>query len=58
MGGIKIQLCGTQKVVSIRLEGNAGEKLSGVAGVTVYVDEAAPVLVMNSEASGSVVLDC
>ena len=59
LGGMKLQLKGTQKVKSIRLEGKNNEKLSGAAVVTAYTDgETKPVIIMGSGASTSVTLDC
>ena len=57
-GGMKIQLKGTQKVKSIKLEGKNNEKLSGAATVTAYTDETKPAITMSSGASTSVTLDC
>ena len=58
-GGIKLQLKGTCKVASIKIEGNNGEKLSGAAVVTVYADEeAVPSIAMSDDASTSVILNC
>ena len=58
LGGIKLQLRGTQKVKSIKLEGKNNEKLSGTATVTAYTDENKPAITMASGASTSVTLDC
>ena len=58
LGGMKIQLKGTQKVKSIKLEGKNNEKLSGAATVTAYTDETKPAITMSSGASTSVTLDC
>ena len=57
-GGIKLQLKGTCKVASIKIEGNNGEKLSGEAVVTVYADEEVPSTAMDDDASTSVTLNC
>ena len=57
-GGMKLQLKGTQKVVSIKVEGKNGELLSGTATVTAYTDETKPAITMASGASTSVTLDC
>ena len=58
-GGIKLQLKGTQKVTSIKIQGNDKEKLAGNAFLTVYADEDLnPVLTMASNAVKSVTLDC
>ena len=58
LGGIKIQLKGTQIVRSIRIEGNNNEKLSGPAVVTAYTDGTKPVITMASDAVEMVTLDC
>lgn len=58
LGGIKLQLKGTQNVKSIKLEGKNNEKLSGVATVTAYTDETKPAITMASGASTSVTLNC
>ena len=58
LGGMKLQLKGTQKVTSITLEGKNSEKLSGAATVTAYTDETKPAITMSSSASSSVTLDC
>ena len=58
LGGMKLQLRGTQKVVSIKLEGKNSEKLSGAATVTAYTDETKPAITMASGASTSVTLNC
>ena len=57
-GGMKLQLKGTQKVASIKVEGKKGELLSGSATVTAYTDETKPAITMASGASTSVTLDC
>lgn len=57
-GGMKLQLKGTQKVVSIKVEGKNDELLSGAATVTAYTDETKPAITMTSGASTSVTLDC
>ena len=56
LGGMKLQLRGTQKVKSIKLEGKNNEKLSGAATVTAYTDETKPAITMASGASTSVTL--
>ena len=58
LGGMKLQLRGTQKVKSIKLEGKNNEKLSGAAIVTAYTDETKPAITMASSASTSVTLNC
>ena len=58
LGGMKLQLKGTQKVASITLEGKNNEKLSGAATVTAYTDETKPAITMAQSASTSVTLDC
>ena len=58
MGGIKLQLKGTQKVTSIGLEGENNEKLSGLASITAYLNDLVPVITMKSESYSSVTLNC
>ena len=58
LGGMKLQLKGTQKVKSIKLEGKNNEKLAGAATVTAYTDETKPAIAMASSASTSVTLNC
>ena len=58
LGGMKLQLRGTQKVKSIKLEGKNNEKLSGAATVIAYADETKPAITMASGASASVTLNC
>ncbi|MBQ5870659.1 MAG: Ig-like domain-containing protein [Lachnospiraceae bacterium] len=57
-GGMKLQLKGTQKVVSIKLEGKNNEKLSGAVTLTAYPGDLSPAITMSSGASTSVTLDC
>jgi hypothetical protein len=58
LGGIKLQLKGTQTVKSINLQGKNNEKLSGAAIVTAYTDETKPAITMSQTASTSVTLNC
>ena len=58
LGGMKLQLRGTQKVTSITLEGKNSEKLSGAATVNAYTDDTKPAITMASGASTSVTLNC
>ena len=58
LGGMKLQLKGTQKVKSITLKGKNNEKLSGAATVTAYADETKPAITMASGASATVTLNC
>ena len=58
LGGIKLQLKGTQTVKSIKIEGKNNEKLSGAAVVTAYTDGNKPAIAMASGASTSVTLNC
>ena len=46
LGGMKLQLKGSQKVTSIQLVGKNSEKLSGAATVTAYTDETKPAITM------------
>lgn len=57
-GAMKLQLKGTAKVASVKVEGKNSEKLSGAAIVTVYKDGSKPSISMSSGASTSVLLDC
>ena len=54
-GAMNLQFKGTQKVVSVKVEGNAGEALSGAAVVTV---DDTPSVKMQSAEAAAVVLDC
>ena len=58
LGGMKLQLKGTQEVKSIKLQGKNNEKLSGAATMTAYTDETKPAITMASSASTSVNLNC
>ena len=58
LGGMKLQLRGTQKVKSIKLQGKNNERLSGAATVTAYTDETKPAITMAPGASTSVTLNC
>jgi len=57
-GGMKLQLKGTQKVVSIKLEGKNNEKLSGAVTLTAYPGDLSPAITISSCASTYVTLDC
>lgn len=57
LGGIKLQLKGTQKITSITIEGKNNEKLSGEAIVTAYTDDNKPAITMTSDALTSVTLN-
>ena len=57
-GAMKLQLKGTAKVMSVKVEGKNNEKLSGAATVTVYTDGSKPSITMKSGASSAVELDC
>lgn len=58
-GGMKLQLKGTQKVTSIKIEGKDNEIISGAATVTAYTDsETKPEIIMSQNASTSVTLTC
>ena len=57
-GAVNLRLTGSQKVKSVTLNGNSGEKISGSGTLTVYPDNSAPYLRMKSSASSSVTLDC
>lgn len=58
LGGIKLQLKGTHKVTSIKIEGKNNEKLSGPAVITAYTDNSTPAITMTSGAYKSITLDC
>lgn len=60
LGAMKLQLKGTQTVKSIRVEGNNGEKLSGTATITAYIDGLSPAIIMTGtdDAAMSVTLNC
>ena len=58
LGGMKLQLKGTQKVASIILRGKNNEKLSGAATVTAYTEATKPAITMASGASPYIVLNC
>ena len=57
-GGIQLSLKGTQKICTVEVKGNDGEKLSGKAVVTCHADEAVPSISMSSDAGLSVKLNC
>lgn len=57
-GGMKLQLKGTQKVASVKVEGKNGEILSGAAVVIAYTDGTKPSITMSDETSTSVTLNC
>lgn len=57
-GGIKLQIKGTQKVASVQIEGNNGEKLAGAAVVAAYADGGDPAIVLADNAATSVTLTC
>ena len=57
-GGMKLQLKGTAKIATIKVEGKNNEKLSGKASVTAYTDASKPSIVMADDASTSAVLNC
>ena len=57
-GGIKLQFKGVDKIRSIKFEGIGGEPVSGKSSVVGYVDGTAPTIMMGSDASDSVTLDC
>ena len=57
-GAMKLQLKGSQKVASVKVDGKNGEKLSGAATVTAYAGGDKPSIVMSDAASTFVRLDC
>ena len=57
-GALKLQLRGKCVVKSIKLEGNDNEKLAGASSITAYPGTTVPSIIMSSEASGAITLDC
>ena len=57
-GCIKLRFVGTHKLKSIKLEGLAGEVLSGPCSIATYVNGNAPSVEMSSTGNKSVILDC
>ena len=58
LGGMKLQLKGTQKIASITLQGMDGEKLSGAATIRAYMSSLAPSITLGSTSSETVTLNC
>ena len=58
LGGMKLQLKGTQKVKSIMLQGKNNERLSGSATVTAYTNDTKPAISMDVAADTYVSLNC
>ena len=58
LGGIKLQLKGNQRVLSISLHGNDGEKVCGAATIRGYMNGAKPLISMGSTSTESVTLNC
>ena len=58
LGGIKLQIKGTQKVTSVKIEGKNNEKLAGQASLKAYTDGSKPDITMSTGAVTSVTLDC
>ncbi len=58
MGALRLQFKGSQKVVSIKVEGKNNESLSGTATITAYTNNNNPAITMTSETVSSVTLDC
>lgn len=58
LGGMKLQLKGTQTVTSVTLQGNNNEKLSGAATVSAYTDGTKPTIIMSDNAIPYVTLNC
>ena len=56
MGAMNLQFKGTQKIVAVMVNGNAGEALSGAA--VVSVSTSVPTVEMVSENATAVILDC
>lgn len=57
-GGMKLQLKGSQKIISIKVEGKNNELLSGPATLIAHTDNTKPTITMSSGAYTSVGLDC
>ena len=59
-GGLKLQFIGTAKIKSIKLEGLAGEKISGKSSVVAYTENGVPTIAMatDDESYSHVTLDC
>lgn len=58
VGAMKLQLTGSAKIVSIKIEGRNNEILAGPAMVTAYPDGSYPEIEMSSAGSTSVTLNC
>ena len=56
-GLLKLQLKGVQKVASIKIQGNSGEKLSGAGVVATYLD-GVPSITMDAAAKTTATLKC
>lgn len=57
-GVLRLHLKGTAKVKTVELRGNDNEPLSGNATLSVYPDGTMPAIIMASDASTTVTLDC
>ena len=58
LGALKLQLLGDCKVKSIKIEGNRSELLSGKAEIMTDSENLEPAIIMDLEASTSVILNC
>ena len=58
LGGMKLQLKGTQRITMIKIFGANSEKLSGPATVIAYADNSEPAIVMDPDALSSVTYIC
>lgn len=58
MGGIKFLFKGVGEVVSVKIEGNDGELISGMATVTVYTGDKVPQVTMAETAATTIELKC
>jgi len=58
MGVLKLQLKGTEKVKTVKVEGTMNEKLSGDVTVNIPLDNTPPTLMMAEDAATYVQLDC
>lgn len=57
-GILKLQLKGSQKVASVKLEGNAGEPVAGSASISAFADGRVPSVRMSDEAEKAITLKC
>ncbi len=58
LGAMRLQFKGSQKVMTIKVEGKNNERLAGDATITAYAGNFAPTLTMADDAGKSITLDC